>query len=466
VAQREGTGWRILAAGREGVAVLPGAPLTFRLLKAGYRELEVEVPPSQIGPGTQVWPPAPRVLVLEPLVTTATFHTWPSGARLWLPVPGGGREYLGLSGKPLSVNLARLAGESGQGVFQVQVELAGFHSDVLLIPSHSFQDRGSSRWPPQGEHSLRPRWPVVVTGVYLARQHPLGALLAVALAGVALRRGRPPQEQPPAPTQHLGVVEGQLVPLTIGNYRLGRFVGSGGMGLVYEASPSGGGDPVALKIMRPGRTRQEEFKARVCREVQALSRLSHPHILRLLDWGEQEDGLVYLVMELADGTTLRDIMMDSGLALGDFLRSWAPLVEAVDYAHGQGVVHRDLKPENVLLSCRGPLVADFGLCRLEGTQALTASLDVLGTPGYLAPELLLGQAPTPASDQYALGIIAHELLCGQAATPWSGAGELARRRPDLPPEIVATVERMLSPIPAERFPALSQALQGILSPAG
>lgn len=461
VAQSEGSSWRSLG---EGPLLRTDEPLlTFRLLKPGYRDLEVRVPRSQLRPGTQVWPPPPRLLVLEPLVSTATFYTWPAGARLWLPVPGGGREYLGLSGRPVPLNLARLAGDSGRGVFELQVELPGFYSDVLLVPSHSFQDQAASRWPPAGSYPLRPRVPGLVTGFYLTRDHPLAALALLLTGGaVLLRPRRPASPREPLPL----LAHGQLVPPVVGAYRLGELLGCGGVGLVYEARREGDPEPVAIKLMRPVRTRTGESRERFRREVQAMSRLSHPHILRLLDWGELDDGLLYLVMERAEGRTLRDLIESKGLPLSDFARLWEPVVKAVEYAHSQGVLHRDLKPENVLLSPRGPLVADFGLCRLEGTQALTATLDVLGTPGYLAPELLLGQPPSHASDQYALGVMAYELLCGQAATPWSGAAELGSLRPDLPAEVVGTVRRMLASVPEERFPSLAEALQGILSPVG
>ena len=197
-----------------------------------------------------------------------------------------------------------------------------------------------------------------------------------------------------------------------GRYLIQSRLASGGMSTVYVATDRRLERDVALKVMHPHMAGDPQFLDRLGREAKAAARLSHPHVVGVLDQGE--DGRVaYLVMELIKGHTLRDVLKDKGalpprlaLALID------PVVEGLGAAHEAGLIHRDIKPENVLIADDGRIkLGDFGLARAISTSTSTGAL--IGTVAYLSPELVLGRPADARSDIYSVGIMLYEMITGR-----------------------------------------------------
>lgn len=204
-----------------------------------------------------------------------------------------------------------------------------------------------------------------------------------------------------------------------GRYRVGPRIARGGMAGVYEAHDVRLDRTVAVKIMHAGlgdaTSGDEEFAARFVREARAAARLSHPNVVAVYDQGEDE-GTVYLAMELVTGHTLRDtVTKEAPMSPERALALLDPVLSALASAHRAGLVHRDVKPENVLIADDGRIkVADFGLARAVSAETQhTATQGVLiGTVSYLAPELVVDGRADARVDVYAVGVILYELLTG------------------------------------------------------
>ena len=228
----------------------------------------------------------------------------------------------------------------------------------------------------------------------------------------------------------------QLIGRQLGDYRIGAFLGRGGMGTVYLARQLSSDRDVALKVLHSV-FHESRVQRRFEREVRVLAALEHPSIARLYDSGETTIGglrVHYIAMErVRDARTLVDFATATGLDRDGRLRLFAEVCRAVEHAHQWGVVHRDLKPANVLVDGDGRIkVIDFGIARAQsGDGTLTASGDVVGTPAYMSPEQLGGEADRigPRADVYALGVILYELLTGQLphGDARESAAALARR---------------------------------------
>ncbi len=263
----------------------------------------------------------------------------------------------------------------------------------------------------------------------------------------------------------------------VNGYRLTGRLGAGGMATVYRGEKNG--QAVAVKVIHRDSASDQEFRLRFGREVTVCARLSHPNIVRTLDAGDQ-DGLLYLVMELVDGHSLREEVRAGGLPPARVRELMLPVLDALAFAHAEGVIHRDLKPDNILLTSSGkPILMDFGLARRSDFQTVTMTGTVLGTPAYLAPEQISGGKLDERCDQYSIGIVLYELLAGQ--TPFPGVHDpvqlivrhlseppvpLLEARPGLPPAWGALVMKMLEKNPDDRFPdirAVRHALQSISS---
>ena len=249
-------------------------------------------------------------------------------------------------------------------------------------------------------------------------------------------------------------------------YSLGGEIGRGGMAIVYLAEDSRHARSVAVKVLRPdvGSALGAE---RFLREVRTVAGLRHPHILPLLDSGEA-DGLLYYVMPYFAGRSLRDrIAVEHPLPLREVLRITRDVAEALTYAHAHGVIHRDIKPGNILLEADFAVLADFGIAlailHLAG-ERLTDPNALLGTPEYMSPEQLLGdEVVDRRSDVYSLGCVVYEMLAG--APPFTGptarsvlarqindpVPPLATVRADVPEAVARAVERALAKYPADRF---------------
>src|SRR6185436_20107923 len=197
-----------------------------------------------------------------------------------------------------------------------------------------------------------------------------------------------------------------------------ELIGRGGMGCVFKVRQRHLDRYVALKLLSDKLARDPHFAERFNREGRVLAKLNHPNIVSVYDFG-QSGGFYFLVMEFVDGVNLRQAMKAGRFSPGEALAIVPKICEALQYAHGQGILHRDIKPENILLDARGHVkIADFGIAKLVGEEkpdlSLTATGAALGTPHYMAPE----QFEKPAevdhrADIYSLGVVFYEMLTGE-----------------------------------------------------
>lgn len=233
-------------------------------------------------------------------------------------------------------------------------------------------------------------------------------------------------------------------PVLDDRYRLEELLGAGGMADVHRATDLRLNRSVAVKIFRPGT--DSDGERRFSEEAQLLANLSHPGLVAVHDFGvEHHRG--YLVMELVDGSTLREILDRQRLPLEEVARVGADLARVLAHVHEQGVVHRDVKPSNVLLGREGRVqLADFGISRLVDASGLTAGEATLGTASYLAPEQVQGEWVGPPADVYALGLVLLEAVTGYVEYPgggWETAVERLSRGPGVPDELPGRLRRAL-----------------------
>jgi eukaryotic-like serine/threonine-protein kinase len=249
----------------------------------------------------------------------------------------------------------------------------------------------------------------------------------------------------------------------LGRYRLERRLGAGGFGVVWLAWDEHLEREVAVKAIP-----REGEDERVEREARAAARLNHPGIVSLYELVSDEHE-TYLVSELVQGRTFRELMRAGALSDRDVARIGGALCEALDHAHSQGVIHRDVKPENVMVVAEPAAgagfakLADFGVAHVASGDPITRTGDVVGTLAYMAPEQAEGAAVDPAADVYSLALTLFEAWTGEnpvkGPTPAATARNLARplpllaeERPDLPPELVELVDDALEHDPALRPP--------------
>jgi eukaryotic-like serine/threonine-protein kinase len=274
-----------------------------------------------------------------------------------------------------------------------------------------------------------------------------------------------------------------------GKYRMDERLNEGGMGAVYRGTHVLMDKTVAVKVLRPALAADEKIVARFSREARAASRISHPHALSVTDFGESEDGVVFLVMEYIDGKTLKEIIREEGpMPLTRVVEIIRQVGGALDAAHEQGVVHRDLKSENImLLNSVGSdyaKVLDFGIAKIkeptgEYDPGLTAPDLVIGTPQYMSPEQCSQTSEIDArSDLYSLGVIIYEMLVGHV--PFTGqsptaimmkhmqheAPSVLQERPDLPSEVGRVVQRALAKRPDDRYQHVGDLVDDLTMAAG
>ena len=246
-----------------------------------------------------------------------------------------------------------------------------------------------------------------------------------------------------------------------GRYVLDDQIGNGGYGEVWRATDTVLARPVAVKLLHPRYTQRSEALARFRAEARHAGGLSHENIAQVFDYGEPADGQPpYLVMELVDGPSLETVLTGGPLDDSRTMDIVAQAAAGLQAAHAAGMIHRDIKPGNLLLAPGGTVkITDFGIAHTIGSAPLTASGELIGTPGYLAPERAMGERATPASDLYSLGMLAYECLAGTPpfrGTPLEVA--LAHRDRPLPPlppsvavDVAALVMRLAAKDPARRL---------------
>lgn len=240
----------------------------------------------------------------------------------------------------------------------------------------------------------------------------------------------------------------------LGPYRIREVVGRGGMGVVYAAEDTRLGRLVALKALPPSVSGDRVARERLAREARAAAVLTHPGVATVYSL-EEIDGHVLIASELVRGHTLREELWAGPLAPAVLTDTLAQLADALHAAHGRGIVHRDLKPENVLRDESGRIkIVDFGLARPVAPAApgLTAAGVFVGTPGYMAPEQLRGQAVDARADVFAFGVMAFELASGRHPFGQGDSASLLER-------VVADAPLTLDVQPAGLAPILRRCLR-------
>ncbi|GIK55909.1 MAG: hypothetical protein BroJett015_15720 [Chloroflexota bacterium] len=265
----------------------------------------------------------------------------------------------------------------------------------------------------------------------------------------------------------------------INQFRIGRLLGKGGMGSVYQALDEDLNRPVAIKIIHPSLMHEPQFQSRFMQEAQTAANLDHPSIIRIFNFN-REGGWLFMVMELVSKGSLISYLQEwqrRGLhmPLEEALHLVAQTADALGYAHQRGIVHRDIKPDNVLLKeleqpdragepCLRAVVTDFGLVKLkEGGLLQTEASLLLGTLPYISPEQLEGKKPDGRTDLYSLGIVLYELVTGQLPYDIRTVDEAFKQhrggqptpphhiRPEVPTTVSDIISRAMAKDPAQRF---------------
>ncbi|HEY1323668.1 MAG TPA: serine/threonine-protein kinase [Streptosporangiaceae bacterium] len=238
-------------------------------------------------------------------------------------------------------------------------------------------------------------------------------------------------------------------------YRLDERIGAGGMGVVWRATDLMLARGVAVKLLRPEYTQDEDGRARFRAEARHAGSLSHPAIAQVYDYSEEDPGgQPYLVMELVNGPSLAWLLKEGPLDCALAMRIIGQAARGLQAAHATGLVHRDVKPGNLLVSPGWQVkITDFGIARLAGEATVTRTGAMICTPAYLAPERAAGAPATPAADLYSLGIVAYECLTGQV--PFTGEpivialAHQERSLPPLPPSVPAPVAALVRALTAK-----------------
>jgi serine/threonine protein kinase len=242
-----------------------------------------------------------------------------------------------------------------------------------------------------------------------------------------------------------------LVGTTLGTCLLRQPLGAGGMGAVYLARQARPVRDVAVKVLQPAMATQQEFLIRFRREADLIAKLDHVNIMPIYEYGEQ-GGMAYLVMPYLTGGSLRDKLIQRGaLSLGEVLMYIEQAASALDYAHAQRIIHRDIKPGNFLFHADGRLVlADFGIAHMmrdggSTDMTLTGTGQFLGSPEYMAPEMVYGEPVDPRTDIYELGIVLFQMLSGRVPFQGNSAYTIATKHIQEPPPPLYQINPAISP---------------------
>jgi serine/threonine-protein kinase len=254
-----------------------------------------------------------------------------------------------------------------------------------------------------------------------------------------------------------------MSPEQLGPYRIGKRLGRGGMGTVYEAVNTASGETAAVKVLHPALGDEEGFRERFEIEVETLKKLRHPQIVRLYGFGSQGETLYY-AMEYVNGTNLEEELQNGRrFTWREVTQAGIKLARALKLAHDFGIIHRDLKPANVLLSADEDIkLTDFGIAKLFGTYRLTSEGGLIGTAEYMSPEQAEGKSVTAQSDLYSLGGVLFAMLTGRPPFRAKSLPEVLQMQrfaeppratqfaPDTPSALADILTRLLSKNPGER----------------
>jgi serine/threonine-protein kinase len=249
----------------------------------------------------------------------------------------------------------------------------------------------------------------------------------------------------------------------VGGYRLQAALGEGAMGSVFRAERTPDGVAVAVKVLKAALANDDVYRQRFVHEARAAQAVTHPALVPVIDAGE-DAGHHYLVMAYWSGRTLKQrIEADGPLSASALVEVMSPIGAGLDALHESGLVHRDVKPSNILLDDRGAAaLTDFGIARGRAYTVLTRPGQLLGTPDYMAPELIRGTPADTASDVYSLGCVGYECITGEPPFAHRAAFQLgfahlreeppdpAIRRPDLPSELFRAILKALVKDPDRR----------------
>jgi beta-lactam-binding protein with PASTA domain/tRNA A-37 threonylcarbamoyl transferase component Bud32 len=260
----------------------------------------------------------------------------------------------------------------------------------------------------------------------------------------------------------------------LNRYKIEERLGGGGMSVVWKAYDLVLDRSVALKVLRPEMSDDDEFIARFRREAQSVASLSHPNIVNIYDVGE-DGGLYFIIMELVDGRTLRDKLRAEGrLSVQEALRVAQQICQGLSHAHARRIIHRDIKPQNILFTKQGDVkVADFGIARALGGVSTTSRDVVVGSAPYISPEQAKNGTVSDRSDLYSLGIVLYEMLAGKP--PFIGDSPVAvalshvqnevpslrETSPEVPQAVDNLVRKALAKNPSDRFASADEMLIAI-----
>jgi len=244
------------------------------------------------------------------------------------------------------------------------------------------------------------------------------------------------------------------------NYRIESLIGKGGMGSVYLASNINIDHKVAIKVLNPELTHNEQIRKRFQREASTLASFDHPNIVKFLNFVENEDG-IFLIMEYVRGRTLDDLITNETGPMNEekTLSIFSPILDAFSYAHAQGIVHRDIKPSNILITSENKVkILDFGIARIikETVPGMTEIGTKMGTAMYMSPEQVRGREVSKRSDIYSLGVVLHQIVTGRAPFDDTTMSEFDIN--------VKVVEEQL-PRAKEFYPFVSDKIQAIIDKA-
>jgi len=265
-----------------------------------------------------------------------------------------------------------------------------------------------------------------------------------------------------------------LLGRNFGVYKLVELLGRGGMASVYRGYQESIDRSVAIKILPSEFLHDPNFSQRFVQEARSLSKLTHPAIVSLYEFGQQDD-LPYIVMPLMSGGSLADRLKRGAMPLDEVMRILTPLTNALDFAHRQNIWHRDVKPNNILFDQHNnSYLSDFGIAKAVGSAAasLTGS-GIIGTPDYMSPEQARGEPLDHRADIYSLGVVTYQMLTGEvmfkATTPlgvlYKHINEppppLRQLRPDLPPSVEHVVLKSLAKKPVERYDSANEFMRAL-----
>lgn len=268
--------------------------------------------------------------------------------------------------------------------------------------------------------------------------------------------------------------ESESGPLLKNRYRLGRVLGRGGMCIVYQAWDTRLQRNVAVKRLEPPLNEDPRTRARFDREGRALAQLSHPNLVTLIDRGSTETD-DYLVFEYVEGRSLKEMIREGPIGIGDFGRIAGQVAEGLAAAHAAGIVHRDVKPQNILIDRNGfAKVTDFGIATGPDWTRVTRAGSVIGSARYMSPEQVRSKPVDGRSDIYSLGVVMYEMLTGHPPFDGTNMPEIARMhlnatpppisdvRVNLPAGLEKVVMRCLEKAPEDRFASMDELLGALV----